>query len=397
MFEDLEPIAPDAILGLTADYRADPRADKVNLTVGVYQDENEQTYVPPSVRGAIADLAGGPTSPDYLPIPGTPEFALAVRGLLFGEGELLDPGGRAVTVHTPGGTGGLRVAADFLRLVNPSAEVWFSEPTWPNHPGVFSAARLESRRYPYFDAQSAGLRREAFLAALREIPAGDVVVLHGCCHNPTGVDPDYETWLEVAAISLERGWLPLVDLAYQGLGSGPEEDVAGLRALAARVPELIVCNSFSKILGLYNERVGALTLVATDPAAADAAGSLLRNVVRTNYSNPPAHGGAIVSLVLGEESRRQAWRSELETMRQRLVAMRSGLAAALVSAGAQRDFSFLTRQNGLFSLLGLSPEEVGTLREDRGIYLVTSGRINVAGLSSGNLERVAEAIVAVGG
>ncbi|MFP6663288.1 MAG: amino acid aminotransferase [Deltaproteobacteria bacterium] len=395
MFEDLKSAPPDAILGLSEGFRADPREAKVNLTVGVYQDEAGQTPVLATVREAALDLLEAEKTKQYLPIPGRPELGLHIRELLFGAGDELVSGGRAVTAQTPGGTGALRIAGDFL-CKSSSPTLWLSAPTWPNHPAVFAAAGLETRTYPYFSAATGELDREAFLNALREVPAGDVVVLHGCCHNPTGVDPDFETWQEIAGIAAERGWLPLVDLAYQGFGEGIEEDVRGLRELAARVPELLVCSSFSKTFGLYRERIGALTLVAQTPGQASAVLSQLKVVIRTSYSNPPAHGGEIVSLVLGDAERRARWQVELETMRARIHGMRVGLADALTAAGASRDFSFLAHQKGMFSLLGISKAQVDALRDDHAIYLVGSGRINVAGLTPANLEAVARALVSTG-
>ena len=397
MFQDVKQAPPDAILGLTEAFRADARSDKVNLTVGVYQDESGHTPVLATVTQAATDLLAAEKTKEYLPIPGPAELGRAVRELLFGAGDVLVDGGRAITAQSPGGTGALRIAGEFLRRSTGAGALWLSDPTWPNHPAIFAASGFETRTYPWYDPATLGLARDEMLSSLREIPAGDVVVLHGCCHNPTGVDPDPETWEEIAAIAAERGWLPLVDLAYQGFGEGLDADVRGLRAIAARVPELIVCSSFSKTFGLYRERIGAMTLVAADEAQASASMSQVKATIRTCYSNPPAHGGQIVSLVLNDAGRATAWRGELEAMRVRISSMRSGLAEALAAAGARRDFSFLPRQRGMFSLLGISKEQVADLRDEHGVYLVGSGRINVAGLAPDNLERVARAIAAVGG
>lgn len=397
MFQDVKQAPPDAILGLTEAFRADARSDKVNLTVGVYQDESGHTPVLATVTQAATDLLAAEKTKEYLPIPGPAELGRAVRELLFGAGDVLVDGGRAITAQSPGGTGALRIAGEFLRRSTGAGALWLSDPTWPNHPAIFAASGFETRTYPWYDPATLGLARDEMLSSLREIPAGDVVVLHGCCHNPTGVDPDPETWEEIAAIAAERGWLPLVDLAYQGFGEGLDADVRGLRAIAARVPELIVCSSFSKTFGLYRERIGAMTLVAADEAQAAASMSQVKATIRTCYSNPPAHGGQIVSLVLNDAERATAWRGELEAMRVRISSMRSGLAEALAAAGARHDFSFLPRQRGMFSLLGISKEQVADLRDEHGVYLVGSGRINVAGLAPDNLERVARAIAAVGG
>lgn len=395
MFEDLKAAPPDAILGLSEGFRADPREAKVNLTVGVYQDEAGQTPVLATVREAAFELLEAETTKEYLPIPGRPELGRSIRELLFGASDELVSGGRAVTAQTPGGTGALRIAGDFLRETS-APTVWLSAPTWPNHPAIFAAAGLPTRTYPYLEAASGELDAEAFLGALREVPAGDVVILHGCCHNPSGVDPDFAIWQEIASIAAERGWLPLVDLAYQGFGEGIEEDVRGLRELTVHVPELLVCSSFSKTFGLYRERIGALTLITQESGQASAALSQLKIAIRTSYSNPPAQGGEIVSLVLGDAARRARWQVELNAMRGRIHGMRTGLADALAAAGASRDFSFLARQKGMFSLLGISKEQVEALRDDHAIYLVGSGRINVAGLTPTNLESVARGLVATG-
>ena len=397
MFEEIQEAPADPILGLMEVYAADPREDKVNLTVGVYQDEAGRTPVLPTVREAAADLLSQEKTKSYLPISGPPELGRAVRGLLFGPDSPLVGGGRAITAQTPGGTGGLRISGDFLRNHRPEARIWLSDPTWPNHPAIFRASGLSTATYPYRDQETGRLDTAAMLAALREIPAGDVVVLHGCCHNPTGVDPDQATWQEIAEIAAKQGWLPLVDLAYQGFGAGLDEDVQGLRAIADRVPEFLVCSSFSKIFGLYRERIGAMTLVAANPAHAQAALSQIKIAIRTSYSNPPAHGGQLVSTILRDPERATRWRAELGGMRERIQAMRGGLADALRAAGARGDFEFLREQRGMFSLLGVTREQVDALREDHAVYLVGSGRINVAGLAPDNLDLVARAIVAVGG
>ena len=397
MFEELQEAPADPILGLMGIYAADPRENKVNLTVGVYQDEAGNTPVLPTVREASVDLLSREKTKSYLPISGPPELARAVRGLLFGPESPLVDGGRAITVQTPGGTGGLRIAGDFLRSQKPAAKIWLSAPTWPNHPAIFQASGLSTATYPYLDRVTGRLDSVGMLDALRQVPAGDVVVLHGCCHNPTGIDPDHATWQEIAGIAAEKGWLPLVDLAYQGLGAGLEQDVQGLREIAARVPEFLVCSSFSKIFGLYRERIGAMTLVAANPDHAKAAFSQIKIAIRTSYSNPPAHGGQLVSTILLDPERAVRWRSELSGMRERIQAMRGGLADALRAAGSRGDFEFLREQRGMFSLLGITREQVDALRTEHAVYLVGSGRINVAGLAPENLDLVARAIVAVGG
>ncbi len=395
MFESLQMAPADPILGLAEVFRNDPRSDKINLSVGVFQDENGCTPILDVVKEAERALLDAETTKDYLPIPGEAEFGRSVRALLFGVDSNLSSGGRAVTAHAPGGTGALRIAADLLARHRHGSRLWVSAPTWPNHPGVFGAAGLETLSYPWYDATSGTVDQERFLEALRAIPANDVVVLHGCCHNPTGADADRDTWGQITTIAAERGWLPMVDFAYQGFGDGLDVDALGVRLLAQRVPELLVASSFSKNFGLYRERVGALTLVAAKPAAAEVALSQLKLVIRASYSNPPAHGGLVVSRVLGDLALRARWEDQVTAMRNRLNQMRQMLARHLADLKVGRDFSFLDKGRGMFALTGLSSEQVGVLRDTFGVYLIGSGRINVAGLTPANIDRVASAIAAV--
>ncbi len=395
MFEQLQPAKPDAILGLTEAFKKDARPEKINLTVGVYKDVQGQTPILESVKGAEAAILRDEVSKGYLPMTGLPEFAQVVQALIFGAGHPLPSSGRAVTAHTPGGTAALRVAGDFLRTMFPEAKVWLSDPTWPNHPGIFQAAGLPLEKYPYFDAATHQLAADSLLEALDRIPAGDVVVLHGCCHNPTGADPAEPLWGEIAQRIARRGLLPLIDFAYQGFAEGLEEDAAGLRTVVEAVPEAIICSSFSKNFGLYNERVGGLTLVGETPAAAQTALGHLKLAVRTNYSNPPVHGGAIVTGILQDAALRARWEEELAQMRQRINGMRALFVQTLADQGLSRDFSFITRQRGMFSLTGLTPDQVDTLREKYAIYIVGNGRINVAGMTPDNMPRLCEALVEV--
>jgi aspartate/tyrosine/aromatic aminotransferase len=304
-------------------------------------------------------------------------------------------GRRAATAHCPGGTGSLRVAADFIRKVNPGARAWISQPTWPNHRGVVTAAGLTVETYPYFDARRNTVWFDEMKAALSRAAPGDVVVLHGSCHNPTGADPTPEQWLELAGLMAERRLLPLVDFAYQGFGAGLEEDAAGLRTICDRLPEVAVASSYSKNFGLYNERVGALTFVTGSAAAADAVLSHVKTVVRVIYSNPPAHGAKIVTTILGSPELRADWEAELTATRCRIRQMRALFVSELAALGVSRDFSFIERQNGMFSFTGLTKEDVRALREKHSIYMVDSGRINVAGLTPGNMKTVCSAIAQV--
>ncbi|TET52189.1 MAG: aspartate/tyrosine/aromatic aminotransferase, partial [Anaerolineales bacterium] len=314
MFERLEAAPPDPILDLKETFKADDNPDKVNLTVGVYQDEGGTTPIFRSVKLAEARMLEDETSKAYLKIEGGDEYAAAVQELVFGAGHEVVTSERAVTAHTPGGTGALRVGADFLKRIRPSARVWVSDPTWPNHPNVFKAAGLEGDTYPYYDVDTRALAADAMLGALKEIPAGDVVLLHGCCHNPTGVDPTPELWQTIAGVISERGLLPFVDLAYQGLGDGLREDTGGVLALCEPGQEMLIANSFSKNFGLYMERVGALTLVASSKDAARLALSHIKKCIRANYSNPPGHGAAIVTKVLEDPDLRSAWEAEVVAM-----------------------------------------------------------------------------------
>ena len=402
MFADVALSPPDPILGLSEAFRSDPDPRKINLAVGVYKDEAGQTPVLAAVKDAERRLVEQETTKGYLSIEGSAAYGRAVRGLLFGGaaefGPLLDDaedGGRAWTAHTPGGTGALRVAADYLKENHPDATVHLSDPTWANHAGIFHAAGLATQTYRYFDPDANALDFAGMRGALEQMSAGDVVLLHGCCHNPTGVDPSAPQWGEIAAVVAERGVLPLIDFAYQGFGEGLEEDAAGLRAVAQRCPELLVCSSFSKNFGLYRDRVGALTVVAGQPAQARAVGSQVRTAIRRNYSNPPAHGGEVVRVILGDEALTQQWREELTEMRRRINGMRQAFAQGLDQRGVSlspRGNGFIGQQNGMFTLSGLTPEQVKQLRDQHSIYIVGSGRINVAGMTRDNLPVLCDAV-----
>ncbi|MDH3583316.1 MAG: aspartate/tyrosine/aromatic aminotransferase [Phycisphaerae bacterium] len=395
MFEKIETAPPDPILGLTEAFRADPNPAKINLSVGVYQDASGVTPVLETVKEAEGRILGTEKSKAYKPITGDPDYDRRVQELMFGPGHELVESGRAVTAHTPGGTGALRVAGDYLRQNHPGARIWLSDPTWANHKGVFSAAGVETATYAYRDPAINGLDFDAMIAALQQVPAGDVVLLHGCCHNPTGIDPKLEQWDRVGEVLAERRLVALVDFAYQGFADGVEEDAAGLRRLSDRVDELIVCSSFSKNFGLYNERTGALTLVTGDRETAGRVISQVKVCIRRNYSNPPAHGGAIVSTILADADLRARWETEVAGMRDRINGMRQLFVQTLAAKGVDRDFSFIVDQRGMFSFSGLSPEQVDTLRQDHSIYIVRSGRINVAGMNESNADALCGAIASV--
>jgi aspartate aminotransferase len=394
MFADLEPSPPDAILGLMERFRADDRPDKVSLASGVYVDESGTTPVLETVREAETRILARQTTKVYKPIGGDPAYTRAVRDLVFGADHPALSGGRVETVHTPGGTGALRVAGDLVATLKPGAAVWLSTPTWPNHPQVFAAAGLPIRSYPYL-GEDGELDIETMLGVLRSVPAGDVVVLHGCCHNPTGIDPTPDQWQRIADTLAETGALPLLDFAYQGFADGLSEDARGLQALLARERTMLVASSFSKNFALYDERVGALSIVGADAAETAALLSHVKSVIRANYSNPPAHGGEIVATVLADESLRARWVDEVGMMRDRINGNRARFVTGLQAAGAPGNHDALMRQRGMFSLLPLGEARVARLRDEFGIYVVGKGRVNVAGLTGANLEPVCRAIAAV--
>jgi aspartate/tyrosine/aromatic aminotransferase len=395
MLETIQAAPPDAILGLSEAFKNDPNPNKINLGVGVYKDASGQTPILPSVKTAENRILAQETSKSYLPIDGSPAFAAATQALLFGADSEIVAANRAVTAQTPGGTGALRVAADFIATMLPDKRVWLSEPTWPNHPAIFAAAGVETATYPYFDRATNGVGFEGMLAALREVPAGDVVVLHGCCHNPTGVDLSSEQWTSVAEVVTAQGLLPLFDFAYQGFAQGLAEDAVGLDTLAQTGAELLIASSFSKNFGLYNERIGALTLVTADAETAATVQSQVKKRIRANYSNPPAHGGAIVTMVLTDAELRAQWENEVSEMRDRINAMRHLFVETLDEMGVEQDFSFIAQQRGMFSFSGLTPDQVAALRDNYSIYIVGSGRINVAGMTEGNMEYLCRAIAEV--
>lgn len=391
MFEKLEMAPADPILGLTEAFNNDPNPGKINLGVGVYKDETGVTPVMNSVRRAEGMLLETETTKSYLPIPGSPAYGKVVREFLFGE-EGAYP---AATAHTPGGTGALRVAGEFLNKVDPKATVWVSDPTWPNHKGIFEEAGFAVKKYTYYNAQTRTLDFDGMLASMKTMAAGDIIILHACCHNPSGIDPTVEQWEQIAQVINDKNLLPLMDFAYQGLGRGLNEDAEGLRIVAAAVEEMVICSSFSKNFGLYKERVGAITLKGGSTEAITAAFSNLKTTIRRLYSNPPAHGGAIVTTILNDTALRAEWEDEVAQIRRRIAEMRVLFVKTLKAKGVEQDFSFLTSQYGMFSFSGLNPEQVKTLREKHSIYIVGSGRINVAGMTKGNMDRLCGAVAEV--
>jgi aspartate/tyrosine/aromatic aminotransferase len=395
MFETLDTAPPDAILGLSEAFQKDPNPRKINLTVGVYKDAKGTTPVLACVKEAERRLLESEGSKAYLGIDGLPEYDRLVQELLFGAEHEIVVSGRAATVQTPGRTGALPVAADFLARKFPGLRVWVSTPTWANHPSVFAAAGLKVERYDYLDSAGTGLNFDAMLHGLESIPRGEVLLLHACCHNPTGVDPTPDQWQRIGRVIEERGLLPLVDFAYHGFGRGLAEDAAGLLGLAQPGKELLVCSSFSKNFGLYSERVGALTIVAGSQPAAAAALSHAKVCVRVNYSNPPKHGAATVATVLSDPELRQQWEGELAEMRGRIAGMRSLFAVTMADKAPGQDFSFITRQCGMFSYSGLNRMQVDRLRTQHSIYVVGDGRMNVAGMNESSMDYLCTSIAAV--
>jgi aspartate/tyrosine/aromatic aminotransferase len=399
MLDAVPAAPPDPILGLSAAFADDPNPDKINLGVGEYRDADGSTPVLASVRAAEARIVASSTTKRYLPIDGTPEYGRAVRSLLFGADETALRE-RCTVVQAPGGTGALRVAGDLIHTQFPGARLWLSDPTWANHPKIFAAAGLSTSSYPYYDGSAHAVDFDAMILSLEAASAGDVVLLHGCCHNPTGADLSLEQWQRLGDTLTAKRLLPLVDFAYQGFGEGLEEDAAGLRALLGRVPEMLVASSYSKNFGLYRERVGALTAVTTSANAAANVLSQLKVCVRTNFSNPPAHGSAIVTEILQDPALRAQWEEEVALMRDRINSMRTLLVDRLKeyttgAASGSGDFSFIARQRGMFSFSGLTPQQVERLRSEHAVYIVGSGRINVAGVTPDNVDGLCRAVAAV--
>ena len=395
MFKHLEPYAGDPILSLNEAFQKDPRPDKVNLSIGIYFDDAGRIPALDCVRQAEARLLaeGGPKP--YLPMEGSAPMRRAVQELLFGAGHEALRSGRVATLQTVGSSGGLKVGADFIKRWLPASQVWVSDPTWDNHRAMFEGAGFRVHTYPYYDAATGGLRFDALLETLGTLPARSVVLLHACCHNPTGVDLKRAQWRALVPVLRRRELLPYLDLAYQGYGEGLEEDAFAVRELASAGLPLFVANSFSKSMSIYGERAGALSVVCADAAEAELVLGQLRATVRRNYSSPALHAAGIVSRVLGEPALRAAWEADVAAMRERIAAMRRRLHALLCQHRPGHDFGYVLSQRGMFSYTGLSAAQVDRLREESGVYLIRSGRMCVAGLNSANVERTAAAIATV--
>ena len=394
MFSELKPLPTDPILGLMAAFKQDTNPKKIDLGVGVYKDEQGNTPVLKAVKKAEAFRLENETSKSYIGLAGNLDYCQKMENLLLGEHPAL-LANRVRTAQAPGGTGALRVAAEFIKRCNKDATVWVTTPTWANHISLFEAACLTVKEYPYYDYENKDLLFDDMINTLKQVPKGDVVLLHACCHNPSGMDLNAEQWSTVADLAVEVGFTPLVDIAYQGFGSSLEEDAAGLRKLAAAVDELIICSSCSKNFGLYRERIGACSIIAKDAATADISNSVLLSVVRSIYSMPPAHGADIVSTILGSTELTQMWHDELDEMRNRINGLRTLIKESLAAKGIEQDFSFIDRQNGMFSFLGINKEQIERLQKEYSIYIVGSSRVNVAGISDANIDYFANAVADV--
>jgi aromatic-amino-acid transaminase len=395
MFQHVEPYPGDPILSLNEAFQRDPRAGKINLSIGIYFDEAGRIPVLESVRRAEAKLAAAVGPKPYLPIEGAENVRAAVQALLLGAGHEAVTAGRVATIQSIGSSGGLKVGADFIARWLPGSEVWVSDPTWDNHRAMFEGAGLKVHTYPYYDPATGGLRFDAMLDALRALPPRSVVLLHACCHNPTGVDPTPAQWDALIPVLRERELLPYLDLAYQGFGDGIEADAHAVRAIASAGLRAFVANSFSKSMSVYGERCGALSVVCADAGEADRVLGQLKATVRRNYSSPPIHGGQLVAHVLSDPALRTLWEGELGAMRERMIAMRHALHDALVERLPGRDFGYLLRQRGMFSYTGLTAAQVDRLREEHAVYVLRSGRVCIAGLNGDNVGRTAEAVAAV--
>lgn len=391
----VEMAPKDPILGVTEAYVADTNPKKVNLGVGVYTDDNGKVPVLECVRRAEQKLAESPLPRNYLPIDGLQAYDRAVQEVLFGANSDAVKKGRIVTVQTLGGTGGLKVGADLLRRINPNAQLWISDPSWENHRAIFEFAGYTVNSYPYYDAPTHGINFEGMIAELQKMPAGSIAVLHACCHNPTGVDLTAQQWEKIIEIVKARNLVPFLDIAYQGFADGLDADAVAVRRFTETCPVVFVSSSFSKSLSLYGERAGALSVVTQSAEEAGRTLSQLKRVIRTNYSNPPTHGGQTVAMVLTTPELRTLWEKELGEMRDRIKLMRRELVEKIRSHRADFDFSFVAQQRGMFSYSGLTREQVHRLRNEYSIYAIDSGRICVAALNSKNIDYVANAIAKV--
>ena len=395
MFEHLSATKTDPILGLMAAYRADTREQKIDLGVGVYMDDRGFTPVMKAVRDAENRLLEVEDTKSYQGIAGDPEFNQQMLGLLFGEDHTILRSGRIKTLQAPGGSGALRVGAELILRAKKDSRIWVGTPTWPNHIPLLGGAGLSIAEYPYYNISTRKINIDGMLQTLRAVPHGDIVLLHGCCHNPTGADLTHDEWDEITKIALERGFIPYIDTAYQGLGAGLNSDAYGIRAMASSVPELIVASSCSKNFGLYRERTGAITFLSETSAKAEIVLSQAMAVARQLYSMPPAHGALLVAMILGDAELRRSWEEELNEVRERIISMRCLLTDRICDNDAGLDFNHIRDQRGMFSFLGINESQLDTLRNQFGIYIVSSTRVNMAGINSGNIDYLVSSLRSV--
>lgn len=395
MFEHLSSLPPDPILGLSVSYRADENPDKIDLGVGVYKDEAGHTAVLQAVKEAETRLLQSEETKAYIGPAGAPGFNAAMQELVLGADHPALKAGRVRSAQTPGGCGALRVLAEFANRARSGATIWVSDPTWANHMPLLGSAGLKLRIYPYYDRATSSLKFEQMVDALKNVGEGDLVLLHACCHNPCGADLSREQWRVLAEMAQKQGFTPFIDMAYQGFGDGLEEDPWGLRLMAESVPELLVAASCSKNFGLYRERVGLAMVIYSKVEDADKGQSQTLNAIRGNYSMPPNHGAAIVESILTDAGLKANWEAELAEMRDRINGLRAGLVESLAAAGAARDFGFIQHQKGMFSFLGITPEQVQRLQKEYSIYMVDSSRISISGLSQQNMEYFCKAVANV--
>lgn len=390
MFETLTKAPQDKIFALMAEIAADPRPGKIDLGIGVYKDDNGDTPIMSAVKKAEERILSTSKTKTYIGVAGNKAFCNAMVDLALGG---VVPTDRVRAVQAPGGTGALWILLTLLKRAKPNATVWISDPSWPNHKPMAEQAGFKTQSYPYFDTATRGVRFEEMLAKLDTLGSDDIVLLHGCCHNPTGANLTQEQWDKVVASLARTGAFPLVDLAYQGFGDGLEEDAYGARAVAKALPEFVLATSCSKNFGIYRERVGCAIIGGKDAATADVANSQMLNIVRGAYSQPPDHGAEIVRIILEDEQLRAEWQAELEAMRQRMVGNRQALADAIRARSNSSDFDFVAEHRGMFSLLGLETDTVNQLKADNGVYMLDDSRINIAGLADERIQRLADAIV----
>ena len=395
MFEHVDAYAGDPILTLVETFNKDTRESKVNLGIGLYYDEAGRIPLLESVRQAEAARAAQPAARPYQPMEGAANYRQAVQHLLFGAEHPAVKEGRIATIQTIGGSGAIKIGADLLKRYVPASEVWVSSPTWDNHRSMFEGAGFKVHDYPYYDASTGGVNFAAMLDTLKSLPAKSIVLLHPCCHNPTGVDLNQEQWLQVIAVAKANQLIPFMDIAYQGFGDGLDEDAFAIRAMTEAGVSFLLSNSFSKNLSLYGERCGGLSVICQNAEEANRVLGQMKFTVRRNYSSPPTHGGQVTAAVMNTAELRAIWEGEVAEMRVRIKAMRQKLFEVLTAKVPGRDFSYFVKQRGMFSYTGLTPEQVDRLREEFAVYLVRSGRMCVAGLNTRNVEYVADAMAAV--